>query len=57
MKIFFKILFGFGLISYLISSYFFYSCKCEIFSDIGNGIMLTNTVLILVYIIQSKEKN
>ena len=56
MTILYKILFILGLISYLISLYFIGSGNGEIFSDIGNGIMLSNAVLILLRLTHTKNK-
>ena len=56
MTTLFKILFVLGIVSYLIALYFFGSGYGEIFSDIGNGIMLTNAVLILLRLNDAKAK-
>jgi hypothetical protein len=56
MIILFFILFILGCISYVISLFFIGSPNGEIFSDTGNGIMLTNTVLILLRSIIKSEK-
>lgn len=55
MKILFITLFVLGLISYLVSLYFFNGVKGELFSDIGNGIMLTDAVLILIFLVHKRE--
>ena len=57
MVILFYILFALGCISYLTSFFFFATANGEIFSDIGNGIMLTNAVLILLYLVKKSEKS
>jgi hypothetical protein len=52
----FYILFIFGCISYFISLLFFATENGEIFSDIGNGIMLVNAVLMLLRLTTKNER-
>ena len=48
MYIFGKLLFGLGVVSYGIAVAFIGSSTAEIFSDLGNGIMLGTSVLLLL---------
>ena len=56
MIVLFYILFIIACISYSISLFFFGTANGEIFSDIGNGIMLTNAVLILIRLTLKNEE-
>jgi hypothetical protein len=56
MIILFYVLFIIACVSYLISLLFFATENGEIFSDIGNGIMLVNAVLMLLRLTIKNEK-
>lgn len=56
MIILYHILFVLGLIAYAISLYFFNTNNGEIFSDIGNGVMLIDAVLILLHLVRKKKQ-